>query len=158
MSIGNALSEQLSAKVTELKQAVSAVGEENAARRPVDGEWCAKEVLSHLAGEDSSAIVDRLNRFVVEDTPELELTPGVSAFTPDRAQTSLAGLMSRVESQYGQLETFLAGLTDEQFARKAHVVALKGSPMGEYPTLSQWAGFAINIHLGGHVNQLRSLA
>ena len=140
MSIGNALSEQLSAKVTELRQAVSAVGEENAARRPVDGEWCAKEVLSHLAGEDSSTIVDRLNRFVVEDTPELELTPGVSAFTPDRAQTSLAGL------------------TDEQFSRKAHVIALKGSPMGEYPTLSQWAGFAINIHLGGHVNQLRSLA
>ena len=68
MSMGEALSQQLAAKVNELKQAVSAIGEDNASRRRADGEWCAKEVLSHLAGDDSANVVDRLNRFVAEDT------------------------------------------------------------------------------------------
>jgi hypothetical protein len=157
MSMGTALSEQLAEKISELKEVASAIDEVNAVRRPADGEWCAKEVLSHLAGDDSSTVVDRLNRFVIEDTPEIELTPGVSAFGPARENAPLPELISQVKSQYGALGTFLSGLADEQFGRKAHVPALKDTPFGEYPTLGQWAGFLINVHLGGHINQLRAL-
>jgi len=157
MSTGSALSEQLAGKISELKEVASAIDESDATRRPADGEWCAKEVLSHLAGEDSSTVVDRLNRFVVEDTPEVELTPGVSAFSPARENARFSELISQVESQYGALGTFLIGLNDEQFVRKAHVPVLKDTPFGEYPTLAQWTGFLINVHLGGHISQLRAL-
>jgi hypothetical protein len=157
MSIGTGLSEQLSAKVDELKQAVSSISEAQASRRPADGEWCAKEVLSHLTGPDGAGTIQRLSRFVDEDTPGLELQPGVSAFTPDREQATASDLMARLESQYSELVTFLTGLTDSQFSRQAHVAALKGSPLGDYPTLGQYAGFIVNVHIATHVNQVRAL-
>jgi len=65
--------------------------------------------------------------------------------------------MARLESQYAELVTFLAGLTDEQFGRKAHVPALQASPLGDYPTLGQYAGFIVNVHITTHVNQVRAL-
>src|SRR3972149_4260498 len=34
----------------------------------------------------------------------------------------------------------------------------RGGPLGEYPTLGQWAGAVINVHMADHVNQLRTLA
>jgi hypothetical protein len=156
MSIGTGFSQQLSAKVEELKQAISSIGEDRASRRPADGEWCAKEVLSHLTGADGAGIIQRLARFVDEDTPELEFQPGDSAFSPAREKATAGDLMSRLDSQYAQLGAFLAGLIDEQFSRKAHVAALKGSPL-EYPTLVEYAGFVVNVHIAGHVNQVRAL-
>ena len=65
--------------------------------------------------------------------------------------------MARLDSQYSELVSYLAGLTDEQFGRKAHVPALKGSPLGDHPTLAQYAGFIVNVHIAGHVNQVRAL-
>jgi hypothetical protein len=46
MSMGSSLTDQLSAKAHELKQAVSSIGEEAGLRSPAAGEWCAKEVLA----------------------------------------------------------------------------------------------------------------
>ena len=157
MSVGSSLGDQLTQKVSELKQVISGISDDQASKAQAEGGWCAKEVLSHLIGDEHSAIVERFKRFVEEDTPTIEVVRGVSAFDARRQQTPVPQLMETVESRYRTLAEFLSGLSDDQLGRKAHVPLLKESPLGEYPTLGQWAGFVINFHLTDHINQLRSL-
>ncbi len=145
-------------KVEEIKQAASGISEEKASRKPAEGEWCIKEVLSHLSGEENANAMYRFKRILEEDTPTLDLTPGVSAYDDQREQAPVSQLLSSVETQYFELSKLLNNLSEDQLGRKAHVPALKGSPFGEYPTLGQWAGFVVNVHLAGHVQQLRNLA
>ena len=152
------LKDQMSQKVRELHEAVSGLSEEKASQRPAEGEWCAKEVLSHLTGEEMDTFYADLKRFLEEDTPALDVIPGQAHFDDERKSWSTQALLGAVEKQYNEIGTFLAGLSDEQLNRKGHVPLLKETPIGEYPTLGQWAGALINFHLNDHVQQLQSLA
>jgi hypothetical protein len=144
-------------KVREIKEAVSGISDEQASRQPASGEWCVKEVLSHLSGRETASFLAGLNSFLEEDTPEMDLTPGDPYFSPQREKLSCSELLSKVEEQYSGIGKFLAGLTEEQLARKAHIAFLKETPLGEYPTLAQWASAIMHFHLTEHINQLRNL-
>jgi len=154
---GPSLQQQLDQKVEEIKQAVSGLSEEQASKPPAQGEWSAREVLSHLSGTDSTEFVARLKRILDEDTPRIDVTPGVSYYEK-RKDASTSQLLLQVESAYGEAGQFLGGLSEEQLSRKANVPMLKETPFGENVTLGQLAGLLINFHLSDHVNQLRNLS
>ncbi len=151
------LSEAMGQKVRELEEVIAGFSEEAAARRPGDGQWCAKEVLSHLCGDEGESFVAGLRRFVSEDTPLIGVVAGLPYYTPQRQKMSLAEHLTAVRRQYGETVLFLGGLTDEELARKARIPLLKATPIGEMATLSQWAGAIINFHLTDHINHLRAI-
>ncbi len=155
MVSGPNLQQQVSQKVQEIKQAVSGLSDEKASER-AEGGWCAKEVLSHLIGDGN--MVGRFNQILQEETPALDVIPGQSAYDAERERTPVSDLLASVESQYSELGTFLGGLSEVQLSRKAHVPYLKDSPLGEYPTLGQFAMGIINFHLNDHIQQLCTLA
>ena len=156
MSMGNALSEQMAQKVGEIKQVVAGLSDEKASKPAAEGEWSAKQVLSHLCGDNDALSMYEFKRFLAEETPDLGINPGEHGDV--RKGAPITELVSKIESDYAEIGQFLSRLSDEQLARKAHVPFLKESPLGEYPTLGQWAGAVINFHLADHVNQLRTLA
>jgi uncharacterized damage-inducible protein DinB len=158
MVSGPTLQQQLNQKVQEIKQAVAGIDEEKATRSPGSGEWSAKEILWHLTGEEHALKTFEMERFLKEETPDLGLTPGQTPYNEERSKTPVNELVSRVESQYAEVGNFLAGLSDEQLNRKAHIPFLKETPLGEYPTLGQWAIGLINFHLNDHVQQLKNLS
>ncbi|MBI2913945.1 MAG: DinB family protein [Chloroflexi bacterium] len=150
------LRDALEQKLRELEEASAEVDKEAAARRPAEGEWCVKEVLSHLCGDEGESAVARLRRFVDEETPLIGIVAGLPYYSPKRQAMPVAELLSSVRAQYEPMGEFLAGLSDEQLARKGRVPLLKDSPFGEYPTLAQLAGALINFHFADHVNQIRN--
>ena len=146
----------LEEKMKELGEALEGMNEEDAARRPADGEWCCKEMLSHLMGDEGESFVTGLRRFVDEDTPLIGVVAGLPYYTPARQAMSLSELRAGVWRQYEEVADFIGGLSDEQLGRKGRVPLLKETPIGEQPTLGQWAGAIINFHLMDHVNQIRN--
>jgi DinB superfamily len=156
MVSGPTLQQQLNQKVDEIKQAVSGLNDEKAAKTPGEGEWSAKQVLSHLTGADDALSMYEFKRFLSEETPDLGITPG--SYGDVRKDAPLSELVSKLDSDYGKIGSFLAGLNDEQLNRKAHIPFLKETPLGEYPTLGQWAMGLINFHLADHVQQLKTLS
>jgi len=156
MGTGEALSAQLAAKVGEVKEAVAGLSEEQAAKPKAEGEWCAKQVLSHLCGDDDALSMYEFKRFLNEETPGLGITPG--SYSDLRKDAPISELVAKIDSDYSAIGAFFAGLNEEQLARKAHIPFLKETPLGEYPTLGQWAGAMINYHLADHVSQLRALS
>jgi hypothetical protein len=156
MVSGPTLQQQLDQKVQEIKQVASGLSEQKAAKAPAEGEWCAKQVLSHLCGDDDALSMYEFKRFLDEDTPDLGITPG--QYGDNRKDARVTELVSKIDSDYSAMGKFFAGLNDEQLGRKAHVPFLKETPLGEYPTLGQWAGAIINFHLNDHIQQLRTLS
>jgi len=156
MVSGPSLKQQLDQKVQEIKQAVSGISEEKASKRPAEGEWSAKEVLSHLSGGESDDFAN-LKRVIQEETPVVEFEIGVSHYE-GREKMSVGELTSKVGSTYGEMGKFLSGLSEEQLNRKAKAPQLKETPIGEYPTLGQLSLALINFHLNDHINHLRNLS
>lgn len=156
MVTAQSLESQLAQKVSEIKGIVVGVAPESAARKPAADEWCVNEVLSHLIGEELGEWKARVSRFVDEDTPMIDITPGVSHFE-GRSGKPTDELMAEVESAYGEFGSYLAGLSEEQLNRAAHIPLFKETPLGEYPTLSQFVSAMIGYHLNDHVGQLRNL-
>ena len=95
--------------------------------------------------------------FVEQDTPTLDLQGGNAHFTADRAGMSLSELLAEFEKRYADLADFIAGLSPEQLERKAHIPALKESPMGEYPSLGVFVGALAEYHLKFHIDHVKEI-
>ncbi len=150
------LGDKLGQRLRELDEALDGIDEAKAGQRPMEGDWCCKEVLSHLMGDEGERYVTSLRRFIDEDTPLIGVMVGLPYYTSARQAMSLAEMRSGVRGQYQEIADFLSGLDDSQFARKARVPLLKDTPIGEYPTLAQWVGALLDLHLPDHVDQIRS--
>ena len=148
------LRDALEQKMKELGETLEGMDEGNAARRPADGAWCCKEMLSHLMGDEGESFVTGLHRFLDEDTPLIGVVAGLPYYSPARQAMSLSEMRAGVWRQYEEVADFIGGLSDEQLARKGRVPLLKETPIGEQPTLGQWAGAIINFHLTDHIGQM----
>jgi len=151
------LKEQLQEKIRTIEQLTSSVSDEQSGKAPAEGEWCVKEVLSHLAGSETQSFYDGIKSFIEQDTPRYDLTPGQSFFDSAREGASIAELRSSVIDQYNRIGDLLGSLSEEQLLRTAHTPNFKETPLGEYPTLGSWAAGLINYHLSDHIGQLQTL-
>ena len=93
--------------------------------------------------------------FIEKDVPEIDLEPGNSFFSDTRAKMTFADLLREFESTYKERADFVAGLGPEQLGRKGHIPALKGSPLGDYPTLGALFQGIGEYHLTFHIDHMR---
>jgi hypothetical protein len=157
MVTSTSLKDQLEAKISAIEQLTSGINDDAAARSPAEGEWCVKEVLSHLAGSETRSFYDGIRSFLEEDTPEYPIVPGESYFEGGRESASVQELRQSVIGQYRQIAELIGGLSEEQLGRKAHMPGFKETPLGDSPTLGLWVGGIINYHLPSHIEQLQAL-
>jgi hypothetical protein len=152
---GPELKQQLESKVSEIKELVSRVEESRASQAPAAGEWCVKEVLTHLGV--GSAVSARYKRIVEEETPFIEISLGQSNFDEQQRARPVGAILGDVVARYSEVADYLGSLSGEQLQRKAHVPLFKETPFGEYPTLEQLASGLINFHMAAHASQLQNL-
>ena len=101
----------------ELVRQVQEMGEEEAGRRPAEGEWSAKEQLVHLAA------FERLWRewsMQVRDEPGCQVgppPPNPPAY-PEAESRSVADLLQELASARGDTLAAIEGLTDDELNRR----------------------------------------
>jgi len=113
-------------------------------------------IVSHLCQTDHESFLDGIGRFVLEETPEIEVTPGVTHYTPERHAMALDDLVEGFLRQHELIADYVARLSDEQLGRRAHIALFKDSPVGEYPTLAEWVQGISDFHLQAHLEELRA--
>jgi hypothetical protein len=153
---GIKLAEVIRQKVEELNKLCENVSEATASQAPPD-RWTPKQILSHLLGHEGGGLVKTVRTFLEQDTPEIDLDPGNHFYTEKRSQMTFVQLLAEVKREYGRMADVVAGLSSEQLARKAHIPALKESPLGEYPTLATFVSGIAEHHVGFHINHMQEI-
>lgn len=153
---GSQLSQVVRKNVEELVKLCEGLDEKTASSAP-PGRWSPKEIVSHLCGPEGVGLVPAIQAVVQQETPLLDIKPEDPFFTGKRPQMTLAELLREFTTEYGRIADIVAGLSDEQLARKAHVPLFKETPMGEYPTLAVFVGALAEHHIGFHVDHMREI-
>jgi len=150
------LSQVIRQKVNEMKKLCEGLDEKTASRAPTK-RWSPKEIISHMSGPDGLGLTPAIRAFLEQETPRLDLTPGDPFFTARRSNMTFAELLKEFESEWEKVGTLIAGLSDEQLARKAHIPAFKEAPTGEYPTLGSFASLMAERHIGFHIDHMKEI-
>jgi len=132
------------------------LNEETASRAP-EGRWSPKQIVSHISGPDGIGYLPMLQGFLDQDTPRFDIEAENPYLTDRRAGMTFTALLAEFEKEYSRIADFAAGLSPDQLKRKAHVPLLKETPLGEYPTLTEWISALVDYHVGFHIDHLREI-
>lgn len=111
------LLQKLDSHRRELVSQVQEMSEEEAGRRPAEGEWSAKEQLVHLAAFERLWLEWAMK---VRDEPGSEVgppPPNPSAY-PEAETRSLADLLGELASARSDTLAAIEGLTDDELKRR----------------------------------------
>jgi hypothetical protein len=153
---GAQLAQGIRQKMEELKKTCSEIGETAASAAPA-GRWTPKEVLSHLLGPEGSRHTSLFQLFLDQEGPEIAIDPGNPFYSGRRVGMSFAQLLAEVEQEYERIAVFAERLSPDQLARKAHIPALKESPLGEFPSLEGLINGLGQYHVGMHIDHIREI-
>ena len=155
-SEGVQLSQRILKKVDEMSKICEGLDEDTAGRIP-DGRWSPKQILSHLCGPEEVSLVMAVKAILDQDVPRMDIEAENPFFTEKRSRMTLAELLAEFKKGYSQIADLVAGLSQEQLNRKAHVPLFKDIPIGEYPTLSELIGAIVEYHMDFHINHMKEI-
>jgi len=150
------LSKIIRQKTEEFAQLCEGLDESTASRGP-EGRWSPKEILSHLCGPDGAGYTPTVQAILKQDTPRLDIEAENPFFTQRRSRMTFAELLKEMKKEYGQMADLVAGLSEEQLVRKAHIPLLKETPIGEYPTLAMWVQAIAEYHINFHIDHMKEI-
>ena len=152
---GADLAAVLQGRAAEIEAACAGLDDAVAGRRPAEGAWCIREQLSHLYGDDRDTFLAGIQRVLIEGVPELDVSPGITHYTADRREIPFAALASAVCGQYRAIAEVAARLSEEEIAARVRIELLKDTPFGATPTMGEWLVAIADLHLPGHITQIR---
>ncbi len=153
---GKEIAQAVLAKMDEFRHACEGLDDESSSRAP-EGRWSPKQIISHLCGPEGTGHLAGLKAFLEKDTPQLDIVPENPYWTEGRSRMTLSELLAQFTREYTDIAAFVEGLSGEQLSRKARIPMLKGSALGEYPTLAQWVLGLSDYHIGFHVDHMREI-
>ena len=153
---GKEMAQAIRANMADFRSACKGLDEGTSSRAP-EGRWSPKQIISHLCGPEGTGQLPGLRAFLEQDTPLIDLVAENPYWTGRRSQMTLSELLAEFDREYTAIAAFVEGLSEEQLSRKAHIPMLRDSPLGEYPTLSQWVSGLSGYHIGFHIDHMREI-
>lgn len=153
---GVQLSQVIRQTAGEFRKLGDEISEETASHAP-EGRWSPKQIVSHLCGPEGAGYMPVIKAFLEKDTPRIDIIAEDPFFTEKRSGMTLSGLLSEFEKEYSRVADLVAGLSQDQLNRKAHIPLFKDLSMGEYPTLAEFVTALAEFHISFHIDHLRDV-
>ena len=153
---GAGLADGIRKKAEEMSSLCRGLSEEAASRAP-EGRWSPKQIISHLCGPEGVGLLPALRLILEQDTPLIDLKAEDPFFTGKRTSMTMSELLAEFRKEYLQIADFVAGLSQVQLQRKAHIPMLRESDLGEYPTLASFVGGLMDYHMDFHIKHMQEI-
>ena len=153
---GTRLSQTVRQKMEEVIKLCEGLDEKTASRAP-EGRWSPRQILSHLCGPEGVGYMATVQAMLQQDTPRLDIEAENPFFTEKRSRMTVAELLAELKTEYGRMADVVAGLSEEQRARKGHIPLLKETPIGEYPTVGMWIQAIAEYHIKFHIDHMKEI-
>ena len=153
---GARLAESIRQRSEEMNRLCKGLSEETASRAP-EGRWSPKQIISHLCGPEGGGPLPALRLILEQDTPLIDLKAEDPFFTGKRTGMTMSELLGEFNKEYLQIADLVAGLSEAQLKRKAHIPMLKESELGEYPTLASFVGGLTDYHMDFHIQHMQEI-
>ncbi len=153
---GARMADSIRQKVGEMNRLCKGLSEEAASRVP-EGRWSPKQIISHLCGPDGVGLLPALRLILEQDTPLIDLKAEDPFFTGKRTSMTMSELLAEFKKEYLQIADLVAGLSEAQLGRKAHIPMLKETELGEYPTLANFVGGLTDYHMDFHIKHMQEI-
>jgi hypothetical protein len=126
-------------------------------RADAPGEWTTREVLSHLLFEPGFDPAEILSKFAERDYPLVEITPGDTYLNDQRRGMTLAQFREALDTQRRRVLSYLDGLAELEFDRKARIPLFKQFMGTDEITISMYVGALFDYHWNDHAGQLAKI-
>ena len=126
-------------------------------RADAPGEWTTREVLSHLLFGPGFDPVKVLRTFAEHDYPSLEIKAGGTYLDEPRRRMTLAQLKEALDTQRRSVLTYIDGLDDPGFTRKACIPLFKQFMGTDEITIAMYVGALFDHHWNDHAGQLAKI-
>ena len=126
-------------------------------RADAPGEWTTREVLSHLLFDSGFDPAATLGKFTERDFPLVEIKPGDTFLDDQRRRMTLAQLKEGLETQRRRVVTYIEGLQEREFERKARIPLFKQFMGTDEITISMYVGALFDYHWNDHAGQLAKI-
>ena len=153
---GAGLADGIRKKAEEMSSLCRGLSEEAASRAP-EGRWSPKQIISHLCGPEGVGLLPALRLILEQDIPLIDLKAEDPFFTGKRTSMTMSELLTEFRKEYLQIADFVAGLSEVQLQRKAHIPMLRESNLGEYPTLASFVGGLMDYHMDFHIKHMQEI-
>jgi hypothetical protein len=153
---GNRLAQSIRLKMTEIRSLCEDLDDEAASRSP-SGRWSPKQIISHLSGPEGKSFIQTINLLLEHENPRLDIEAGNDFFTENRSRMTIKKLLAECEREIDQIADRVATLSEAQLGKKIHVLLLKDSPIGEYPTLAELIGAMGEWHMDFHIKHMKEI-
>jgi hypothetical protein len=126
-------------------------------RADAPGEWTTREVLSHLLFEPGFDPVKTLGTFAERDYPLVEIKAGGTHLDEHRRGMTLGQLKDALDAQRRSVLTYLDGLAEPAFSRKARIPLFKQFMGADEITIAMYVGALFDYHWNDHAGQLAKI-
>jgi hypothetical protein len=126
-------------------------------RSDAPGEWTTREVLSHLLFESGYDPAATLGKFGIRDYPLVEIKPGDTFLDDQRRRMTLAQLKEGLDTQRRRVLTYIDGLAEREFERKARIPLFKQFMGTDEITISMYVGALFDYHWNDHAGQIAKI-
>lgn len=140
----------------EMTALCEGIDEATASRAP-SGRWSPKEIISHVIGPEGIGIMPMIETILTQETPRIDIEAENPFFTAARSGMSLSALLAEFEQEYSRIADRVAGLSDDQLGRTAHIPLFRETPLGEYPTLGMFIDGLADFHLSFHIDHMKEI-
>jgi hypothetical protein len=131
--------------------------EPHAERSDAPGEWTTRQVLCHLLFEPGWKASAVLGTFAERDLPVLEIAPGQTNVTPERAKMTLGQLAAALDAQRREVFGYLEGLGDAGLQRKARIPLFKQFMGIDEIPIPVFVGAMFDYHWNDHAGQIAKI-
>ena len=122
-----------------------------------ESEWSVRELIYHILDTPPGGAHNLISGIISGDVQEYEIWSDLTNMTPERASQDIEQIKSNIDAFFRSLSDSVSCLSADDLKERKALMHQRTREVDEERSLEDILGRTLNIHIQGHLIQLRSI-